>query len=50
MKKSSDWRSKQKNAEDKTNYRKCLARNIKLSSFFGGNLSKNFHYVCFCLV
>ena len=47
MKKSSDQRSKQKDAEDKTNYSKCLARDTKLSSFLGGNPSRNFHVFCF---
>ena len=48
MKKSSDYRSKQKDAEEKTNYSKCLARDTKLSSFLGGNPSRNFQF--FCLV
>ena len=39
MKKSSDWRRKQKDVEEKTNYNKCLARDTKLSSFLGGNPS-----------
>ena len=42
MKKNSDKRSKKKDAEEKTNYNKCLAMDTKLSSFFEGNLSRNF--------
>ena len=44
MKKSSDQRIKQKDAKEKTNYSKCLAKDTKLSSFLGGNPSRNFNF------
>ena len=36
---------KQKDAEEKTNYNKCLAMDTKLSSFLGGNPSRNFQFI-----
>ena len=38
---------KQKDAKEKTNYNKCLARDTKLSSFLGGNPSRNFQFFLF---
>ena len=46
MKKRLDYRSKKKDAKEKTSYNKCLAKDTKLSSFLRGNPSWNFPF-CF---
>ena len=39
------YKSKQRDAEKETIYNKCLAKDTKMSSFLGGNPSRNFYFL-----